>query len=180
MSRITGLATAGWITAMAGWLTVTVLSQHPNRGFDSLRSWDRSAVILPNWRFFAPNPAQEDMVLGHRAKLRSGDVTSWTPTRQIPERTLTHSVWFPGRRADKGVFDVGGRLLSSIADPTVQIELTPDYRLAANHVRRTVEAHHGENAAGFQFCLARDPGYDTGRELEILFISRYEPLDATP
>lgn len=40
----------------AGWFVLTLLTQHPQRSFDRLRSLDPVGLTIPNWRFFAPEP----------------------------------------------------------------------------------------------------------------------------
>ncbi|MGG7572959.1 hypothetical protein [Streptomyces sirii] len=44
----------------AGWFTAPVLSRHPNATLNRLRLYDPFSMLIPNWRFFAPNPARHD------------------------------------------------------------------------------------------------------------------------
>ena len=39
---------------LAGALLVTAAAQHPNKMFDRVRRLDPIGILIPNWRFFAP------------------------------------------------------------------------------------------------------------------------------
>lgn len=163
------------VLALGLWITVTALSQHPQRAFDRFRDYDPTSVYLPNWRFFAPEPARNDYEIGYRVKHVNGEVSAWSPARSFTERKPHHLLWFPKRREDKAVFDVVSRLLMDLRARGEGLVHSIDYRLLRNHVKRHVREVESQ-VAGFQFCFARSEGYAEG-DLEVLFISPYEPLD---
>ena len=73
--RGTGRRTSGGVAlsvaielVLCGWWVVTLLSQHAQRTFDRLRPLDRIGLVIPNWRFFAPEPAVHDFHLLYRIR----------------------------------------------------------------------------------------------------------------
>lgn len=76
------LAAAGFAT----WLTATALCQHPDRSFDRLRGSAAGRTLIPDWRFFAPNPALHDFHVLHRVVLAGGDATPWRLSSELAER----------------------------------------------------------------------------------------------
>lgn len=163
---------------LAGWIVVTGLSQHPNRSFDLFRRYDPSGILIPNWRFFAPNPAVHDNRLAHRILWDDDSTSSWIETHHIEERTWRDGVWCPGRRRDKAVTDMCSSLLTLLAEKRVRaIEHTPTYRSMSSIVRHQVAAHPDADRGvrGYQFVVCRDPGYDEDDDVQLIFASRFEP-----
>lgn len=158
--RLTDTAiTAGF----AAWFVTTAISQHPDRNFERARNLDRTGtgVLVPNWRFFAPNPATEDQHFLYR--LASADRTEHTPWRAVYEiepRRLMHAFWFPGRRQEKAIFDVASTLLQNrAANVPIQREAAQAAeRLVRDFVRSRIEPEDG--FPHFQVLLVRYSGYD--------------------
>lgn len=165
----------------AGWFAISVLTQHPDRGYDKLRTLDRTGtgVLIPNWRFFAPRPAVEDQHFLYR--LASEDKTKHTPWREvykIAPRKAAHAFWFPGRRVEKAIFDVASTLLSN---PNTMNPLTRDARQAAHtlilrfvQTRITPEPEYPL----FQVMMVRYAGYDHSEEPKYDMIFDYERVGA--
>ena len=160
---------------LALWIIATVIGQHPNRRFDRVRQVDTAALLIPNWRFFAPIPASMDFELLHR--YRQDDVVSeWTRTKDVAARRLRHMLWFPDRRVDKGLFDVVGRFLVAAEQLPDGYETGADYRALLAFVRRVVAAQTGGRADAVQFAIVRTGGHDDTVPVEELFASRREPM----
>lgn len=147
----------------AAWFVTTAISQHPDRSFERARKLDRtgSGVMIPNWRFFAPNPAVEDQHFLYR--LASADRerhTEWRAAYEIEPRRLLHAVWFPGRRHEKAIFDVAGTLLQNRAAsvPIQRESAEAAQRLVNDFVRDRVEPEEG--FPFFQVLLVRYAGHD--------------------
>lgn len=162
--------------ALAAWIVATVIGQHPNRRFDRVRQVDTAALLIPNWRFFAPVPASMDFELLHRCRV-DGEVLPWTRTKEVAARRLGHMAWFPGRRVDKGLFDVIGRFLVAAEQQPDGYESGADYRALLAFVRRAAAAQTGGRADAVQFAIVRTGGYDDTVPVEELFASRREPMD---
>lgn len=161
-----------------GWLIGTALSQHPHRSFDRLRQFDRSGLVIPNWRFFAPNPAIHDNRLAHRILWQDGSASEWIETHEIVGRTWHDGLWCPGRRRDKAVTDMCSNLLQLLSERHGDaVEHMPTYLTMNAVVRHQVGQHpeaEGRGIQGYQFAVCRDPGYDEEAELELIFASRFE------
>jgi hypothetical protein len=173
VERAGELAFAAGVT---GWWVATALSQHPNRAFDRLRRYDRTGIALPNWRFFAPEPATHDFRVLHRYLCQDGTQTPWAESNLISPRAWRQSFWFPSRRRDKAVSDICNELIGHMQVPGLELTTTPAYRILRDFVaRRLTLAHQGPDPQGFQFLVVSDCGHDEEPEPQYLFASRFEP-----
>lgn len=163
-------------SALAAWVLISATNQHPNRAFDWARRFDKSGIGIPNWRFFAPNPAIHDNRVAHRALLTDGTTTEWTDTRVIPGRSPWNALWFPFRRRDKGITDMVGTITECLIERRRPVESTTAYRCLSGLVRAEVARQHPpDTIEGYQFVVGSDAGYDTAEKPEVLFASRFEP-----
>lgn len=174
------MATAALAVGLGSWLVATAASQHPHRAFDGLRRRDPIGLGLPNWRFFAPEPAQHDYHVLHRVLHADGTQSPWVETTTIAMRRWSHVVFFADRRREKGLFDVAGELLTLMADPRIELTRTVPYELLRNAVEVRVRADHrdGPVPRGFQFLLARHTGHDEAPEPDYLIASPFVALEA--
>jgi hypothetical protein len=172
------LTEAAVIAALAVWFGVTLVSQHPNRMFDRLRTLDRFGIVIPNWRFFAPEPAQHDMHVVYRVLTADGGQTAWSEGNSIRERSWVQAVWFPERRRDKAVFDISAELLPLLGAPGADVTAMPAYRVLREFIEAAVRREHAEAPLpkGFQFALVRGGGYDEAGDPEYLLFSPFHPL----
>jgi hypothetical protein len=161
------------------WFLATVASQHPHRVFDRMRDFDPTGVLVPNWRFFAPEPAQHDFHVLHRVLLADGEQTPWTETTKIAPRTWLHAVWFPDRRREKAMFDVCNELVMLMSSPGVELTATAPFELIRDLVELTVRDAYagGPPPEGFQFVVARHTGHDLTHDPEYLLASPFVPLE---
>jgi hypothetical protein len=170
------LACAG----LGAWLVATAAGQHPHRAFDRVREWDPIGVLLPDWRFFAPEPAKHDFRVLHRLVTADGGVTPWRETTRIAPRAWHHTLWCPSRRHDKAMFDLCRELIARTTDPAVDLASTPPFQFellrdfVAREVRR--ETADGAPPRGFQFLIARHTGHDQRHEPDYLLASPYVEL----
>ncbi len=162
---------------LGGWLLATLASQHPHRAFDGLRRFDPIGLAVPNWRFFAPEPAQHDYHVLHRV-LRADDTPSpWAETTTISPRSWGHAVFFPDRRREKALFDLASELTALMMDPRIDVRRTVPFELLRDAVELKVRAEEADPLPrGFQFLLARHTGHDEEPEPDYLFASPYIPL----
>ncbi|WP_328507950.1 hypothetical protein [Streptomyces sp. NBC_00391] len=170
---------AAWRIAGAAMLVVTVAGQHPFEQFSRFRSKD-ILCLVPNWRFFAPNPCMHDSHFLYRTVDADGNASPWHDAFTTETRKPQHIVWFPTRRADKGVFDACADILPTLEFGGFEAaSRTPGYRMVTEHLRVLIRSR-GPVAGefrGFQFALARATGYDTRHRPELVFVSPFVPLD---
>ncbi|GAA3647311.1 hypothetical protein L7D48_23425 [Streptomyces sp. S1A] len=162
---------------LAGWFVASVLSQHPDRSYDKLRSMDKTGtgILIPNWRFFAPNPAVEDQHFLYRlASEDRSEHTEWREVYSITPRKMAHAFWFPGRRMEKAVFDVASTLVHNpgAMTPLHQEAKKAAYRLVGDFVRRRIKPEPGYPL--FQVMLVRYSGYDHSEDPKYDMVFDYE------
>lgn len=168
---------SGWRWAVAATLVLTAASQHPNSAFSRLRGLDPCGVI-PDWRFFAPNPGTHDTHLSYRTLSHDGETSEWHDISFVTERRAVHAVWFPARRLSKSVFDVCTQLNGRVDQGFTKARRMPAYRLLVGHIRHRVRRSPDMGRVkGFQFAFFRTAGYDTSVEAELIFLSPYTPLE---
>ncbi|MFE0462818.1 hypothetical protein ACFW1A_26545 [Kitasatospora sp. NPDC058965] len=177
-----GAGPGTWLVlgTLAAWFTATVSCQHPQQSFDRLRDYDRLGALLPNWRFFAPEPAQHDFHLLHRVLSAADEPSPWLQTTEVTPRAWVQAVWFPGRRREKAMFDLCVEVLTLMGRGQ-DVTRYPAYRLLRDRVARRVWTDHAAGAPpqGFQFLIARAAGYDQEAEPDYVFVSPFVPLEPT-
>jgi hypothetical protein len=178
--RLRDAAPVRWSLAasLGGWMLATLLSQHPHRGFDRLREHEPFGLLLPNWRFFAPEPSQHDYHVLHRVLTAEGQQTEWVESIELVARTWGQTVWFPKRRQGKAVSDIATELLQIFSTTSVDVSVTVPYRLLRDHVELLVREEWRERPLpqGFQFLIARHTGHDEAHDPEYLLASAFVPL----
>lgn len=150
-------------------LALTVISQLPGQSFDRVRRRDVFGLI-PNWKFFAPVPATRDHEVFHRIRSSDGEWQGWQRTSPPAPRRLVHLVWFPGRRADKGIFDHATELaqLAAAADPA-ELVSSSSYLVIAAAVQQRVNKNL--DSQEHQFAVIRHAGADESVVPEVIVLS---------
>ncbi|MGL4743416.1 MAG: hypothetical protein ACRCXL_03380 [Dermatophilaceae bacterium] len=163
-----------------GWFVASLLGQHPDRSYDKSRKLDRTGtgIVIPNWRFFAPNPAVEDQHFLYR--LASADharFTEWREVYVVEPRRMMHAIWFPGRRMEKAVFDVASTLGGNpgAMTPLHKAARESAYRLVNDFVRHRLTPEPGYPL--FQVMLVRYSGYDHSEDPKYDLILDYETVE---
>lgn len=159
------------------WFAATVASQDPWRKFEKLRAMDKTSIIIPEWRFFAPRPGMHDNHLLVRDELPDGGFTPWKETCAVVERKWFHFLWYPGRRGEKVITDCVGELQTMqphILANRDSLQVSTTYLTLLNYIINQVP-HHPETK-GVQFMLANSAGYDKSEKPSILFTSNIHPL----
>lgn len=167
----------GWAAPaiVSGWVLLTGMNQHPNRAFDFARTWDSSGMLLPNWRFFAPNPAVHDFRVAHRVMFEDESVSAWIDTRVIPERRWYNAFYFPTRRRDKGITDIAGTMTEALSKGHEAVEKMTGYAVLTELVRAEIQhdpTMAGRRILGFQWVLGRDTGFETDEDAQVFLASR--------
>lgn len=168
---------AAWRLAGAAMIATTVLAQHPNPLFDRMRSRDPLSLV-PNWRFFAPNPGVHDSHLLYRTLSVDEETSEWIQLPLHQERSARQMIWFPKRRLGKSIFDVGDELVRHLGEGFQVLTTLPSYNVLVGYLRREIrESQDAGRVKGFQFAFARSTGYDMSEEPEMMFISPYTPME---
>lgn len=157
-------------------VSATFFSQHPNRVFDSIRSLDRVGFWLPNWRFFAPEPAQNDFQLLFRTLSVDDEESEWIQASSPAPRRIVQSIWFPSRRRDKGVFDAVVDLVTHFRDPRTALSSPPNRVLCALIEDEIRTRHAAGSVQGYQYKIDLSAGYDCDVSSETILSSPFIPL----
>ncbi|MET9760097.1 hypothetical protein ABZ016_13740 [Streptomyces sp. NPDC006372] len=160
----------------AAMLVGTLAAQHPNPTFNRLQLKDTFS-LLPNWRFFAPEPATHDYHFFYRTLNTAGEASPWQAVDVIEGRRFRQIAWFPSRRAEKAVFDICSEMLQLLDKGFSTVVRTPGYRVIVGHLRARIADETAGDVKGFQFALARATGYDTSTTPEMIFVSPYTPMN---
>ena len=158
-------------------LAATVAAQHPNPVFNRVQMKDHFSFI-PNWKFFAPNPATHDYHYLYRTLDTDGNTSQWHSVDIIAERKMYQAFWFATRRPEKAVFDVCTEILQQMNKGIEVVKEITGYKVLVHFIRREIREKHDDvaNIKGFQTSVVRASGHDTEEEPTILFISPYTPM----
>jgi hypothetical protein len=169
----------GAATCLAGaaLLVTTLAAQHPHTAFERAREKDLFSLI-PNWKFFAPNPATHDYHYLYRTLDENRETSPWIELELIQNRRMIQAFWFSSRRSEKAVFDICSAILKTIAkgeDPTG----SPPFRVLAEFIRKQIRDTPGAtDVRGFQFSVVRASGHDDSEDPEVFYVSTYQPMVA--
>ena len=114
------------------WLLLSVLVYVPALQ-PGIRRWDLLALV-PEWRFFAPTPAQHDYYLLYRDQLEDGSLTDWTEVRAATPRCSWNLVWNTSKRGNKALFDAIKELAAHVVASDPAIQFSVPYLTLLNHV----------------------------------------------
>lgn len=171
----------GAVTRLAGaaLLVTTLAAQHPNPAFERAREKDLFSLV-PNWKFFAPNPATHDYHYLYRTLDVRRKTSPWVELDLIQNRRMTQAFWFSSRRQEKAVFDICTAVIKSIAKGDSPVD-TPPFRVLSEFVRNRIrDASAAGEVRGFQFAVVRAAGHDDSEDPEVLYVSAYQDMSPAP
>lgn len=160
-------------------LSLTFFSQHPNRAFDRFRAADKLGFWIPNWRFFAPEPAQNDYHILHRTLDVDETESPWADTYTVIPRKAHHILWFPDRRIDKALFDAISEVLPTLQKGQDFVTSRPAYRAIENFVRHRL-APSERPLVGFQFMVVSSTGFEYALAAETAEVDQPEEILISP
>lgn len=159
-------------------LTATIVSQHPLRSFDRMRRLDRTNLLLPDWRLFAPTPVMHDFHLLYRC-FEGDREGEWEVASRIAERKLSQLFWHPERRRDKIFFDLCQQMsFSALGNPATARD-TSVYRILRDYIA-ICSITDNPQRDGFQFMVIRTGGHDGSESPLSTYISPVEAADPSP
>lgn len=176
--RLRTLAHGLLYTLFTSWVVATATTQDPLRKRPGLRKYDPTGLYLPDWRFFAPRPADADTHLLARDQLADGTMTPWREVAPAQHRRLSHIVMYPSRRIDKAIADASQSVhYYAVADALPKkedIQLSVGYLSLLNFV--TNQTPHAAGAVKTQWAIATSTGYDETDDPEVTFLSALHRL----
>jgi hypothetical protein len=129
--------------------------------------------LVPEWRFFAPRPAQGDFYLLYQDTFDDGRCTNWTEVRPHIERSWSNVLWNPGKRERKALFDVVNllSLRASVRDKGLECSIV--YLTLLNHISSLPRSL---SPAFTRFLVMQSHGALPRTQPEVMFISGLHEL----
>lgn len=159
---------------LAAWFVLTVIHHLPCKAFDTVRAADK-LMLLPRWNFFAPQPGISDFHVLVRDQLVDGSASAWQQLEvPSPRRTVLSSLWHPGKRGPKALFDTVTTLLVMTSNRSIEARLVPfslPYLMLLNAVSSLPRSPF---TVGRQFMLVKTDGL--GAWPDVLFVSNVHEL----
>jgi hypothetical protein len=163
-------AEAGSQLVLASLLAATVAISHPVRLFNRI-SRSNQFSLVPNWRFFAPEPVTLDPHVIVRLLRHGESPTEWRGVEFIVERNAGQFVWYPEGRRKKALLDICAELGSVMNEGAHSVHRSTAYRLLLEHVRDGIPASDRAEFDSFQFAVVRTGGYQADVEPDVQVIS---------
>lgn len=167
------------------WFAASVAGQKLWRPARTRSRWDRFHLVIPDWRFFAPDPGVYDHHLLVRGLNDAGEAGPWREITGIEDRQPLHAFWNPGQRGDKAVFDVCAELFRFVerhrgdhipADELAnRVQLSVAYLTLLNYVAGRIEE---PGSTEVQFMIAVSGGLDD-EDPEVVLVSERHPITQT-
>jgi hypothetical protein len=170
------LARSALYGTFAAWGAVSVARQFTQEGAIPLAKADPYGLFIPNYHFFCPEPARHDQNLLYRDRLPDGDIGPWQELVTTERRRISHMLFYPTRRFDKGLMDVVSELMrfARIAGDVNRLSLTRPYMSLLNLVSYGVP--HDPRAVQTQFAVAHSAAYEPDVEPSVSFVSGFHDL----
>ncbi|MBK1787263.1 hypothetical protein [Prauserella cavernicola] len=166
---------------LGGWLGLSVVGQKLFRAPGRRSWWDKLYLLIPDWRFFAPDPGIHDFHLLYRDELEDGSLTPWKEITSVEERRWSHAFWHPHRRVEKCIFDISKELTKFIEEchrdpdrPVESVQVSVPYLTLLAHV---TEQSHAPATTCTQFLVSISAGYDEHDEPRAIFLSALHPVE---
>lgn len=158
------------------WAAVSSMRQFTRQSPVILTRVDPYGLVVPNYHFFCPEPAQHDLNLLYRDKLAAGGTGPWQEVVLTERRRLRHMLFYPQRRIDKGLMDLAKEVthFARIADDVNRVSLTRGYMSILNLV--TYGVSHDQQAVQTQYAFAHSAAYEPEVEPYVAFVSGFHDL----
>jgi hypothetical protein len=155
----------------ATWFIVSVLVLVPRLNV-RIRMSDWFALV-PEWKFFAPEPGRWDYYLVYRDQLMDGSVTEWTEAIVAGSRTKWNAFWNPTKRGRKALLDATNELAAHIRVEDRGIEASVPYLTLLNHVSALPRPAASEFT---QFVIVRFHATNSPEQPDVIFTSSLHAL----
>ena len=155
------------VAVFVGWFLLTVLVQFPNPIGRFLSRHD-GLLILPVWKYFAPDPVAVDYHLVFHYTASDGTEHEYNELFcGTQSRYISTWIWNPSRRIAKAEHVLLADLLAVSEQPLACLTTSLQYRIVVQYVRSQVPG----TTVLVQFMITQSLGYMDGPEPAIVFRS---------
>src|SRR5712692_6486188 len=130
-------------------------------------------ALVPDWRFFAPNPLQHDYHLLYRDQYIDGRCSNWTELRPAQERCWWNAIWNPAKRSNKALFDVVTEFAAQVTAGDPGVELSVSRLTLLNYVS---SVSRSTSPKFVQLMLMLSRGHCPGQNPELVYRSEFHSL----
>jgi hypothetical protein len=153
------------------WAMISILSQGESPVVGRLKAYDLFNMI-PNYKFFCPNPIKKDYHLYYRNLLQKDQTGEWKEIIIGKRNRVIGCIWNPAKR-DRKVFYKAVRTIRKQTAKKEKVLSGHMYLLVLNMVKSIAR---NENSRAVQFKLTAKQNYRTKVEEVILFTSPFDEL----
>lgn len=166
-------------SGLVAWFLVSAVSQYPDDSYARIRRSRllASNFLIPNWKFFAPNPGIDDYVLLYRTGSEAdGAWSDWQRLLPVAKRKLSSAFYSPESRFDKGVLDIVSTMkLVAPAGPDDE-RFRACKSLLMGCVRTRMRPRPGDTH--LQVMVVRASGYEDSLPPKYDLVFTPEPIEA--
>lgn len=147
---------------LVGWFLTTVVAQYPDDSYARFRRLGplTQHFLIPNWKFFAPNPGVDDYVLVYRTgSVDSGRWTEWQRLADPPRSRVVDAFYSPSSRWHKGILDIVSSLKMVAHLGAEDRRVLACRNLLLDLVRESLRASQATDPE-FQIMVVRGSGYE--------------------
>ena len=160
------------VVVLVAWFALTVTCQFRTRIAHSVRHHDLFGMI-PDWRFFAPEPSTVDYHLLYRVVRPGGSASRWAEVPESHPRGSMSWLWNVGRRKRKALLDLCLMLANDAGSGNSRyITVSIPYLVLLRYVS---ELHHID-AEAVQFIIVEFDGRSASKSEKVFFLSTVHPL----
>jgi len=169
---MTALRDYAILAVLAAWIIASITAQARNSRLRKTR-WNDFFNLLPNYRFFSPEPVSFDHKIVYRILRDDTAASPWIPL-SIPPRPRYCWLWNPHQRMATGVNDVVHLLFRHAQDNFwgSRLHVSLPYIVILNHLSFIVRSKYPEMIAdpekvAVEFAITRVAGFEAGEELVV-------------
>lgn len=158
------------VAAVALGLVGTIIAQYRVRGVFRILS---NLAILPQWKFFGPNPRLHDVHIVARDLYDGDRLGPWRPIWSPRPYHWRHALWNPGRNADSALDSWCDTVRNPFTgEPLAGALQSVGYIAILRHC--LTEHPRPVGAESCQFAIVHTHGRGD-RSLSLTFLSRFHP-----
>ncbi|MHA7058061.1 hypothetical protein ACWGOQ_0012640 [Aquimarina sp. M1] len=155
---------------------MTILAHTKFGKLNRIRNYD-ILNLIPQWSFFAPIPATEDIIILYRCLDDKNNISNWKEIGTFSNRTKIDFIWNPKKRFRKSILDIAVLLSRTIKNnnDASRLKFTVPYLLILNYISCNLFSDVLMSKVQF-LIVTNDPLKQKGSQSNVLLISEIHRL----